>query len=98
MGKSPVPQGNLILCRKQMDCVWKVKKYQLTMFSLDYKGLDVCFRKIMCKQLLYIDCKSNKANLLKILSDLSNHKVLLYDTVSYIQYPIINHKGKEYEK
>ena len=98
MGKSPVPQGNLILCGKQMDCVCKVKKCRLTMFSLDYKGLDVCFRKIMCKQLLYIEWKSNKANLLKILSDLSNHKVLLYNTGSYVQYPIINHNVKEYEK
>ena len=60
MGKSPVPQGNLILCGKQMDCVCKVKKCQLTMFSLDYKGLDVCFRKIMCKQLLYIYMRDSK--------------------------------------
>ena len=27
-----------------------------------------------------------------------NSKVLLYSTGSYIQYPIINHNGKEYEK
>ena len=27
-----------------------------------------------------------------------NHKVLLYSTVNYIQYPVINHEGKEYEK
>ena len=27
-----------------------------------------------------------------------NNKVLLYSTGSYIQYPMINHNGKEYEK
>ena len=27
-----------------------------------------------------------------------NHKVLLYDTGNYIQYLIISHNGKEYEK
>ena len=35
-----------------------------------------------CKQ-LYIEWK---------------HKVLLYSTGNYIQYPEINHKGKEYER
>ena len=27
-----------------------------------------------------------------------NSKVLLYSTVNYIQYLVINHNGKEYEK
>ena len=27
-----------------------------------------------------------------------NNKVLLYSTRNYIQYPVINHNGKEYEK
>ena len=36
-----------------------------------------------CK-LLYIEC--------------INNKVLLYSTGNYIQYPVINHNGKEYEK
>ena len=27
-----------------------------------------------------------------------NNKVLLYSTEDYIQYPVINHNGKEYEK
>ena len=27
-----------------------------------------------------------------------NSKVLLYSTGNYIQYPVINHNGKEYEK
>jgi len=27
-----------------------------------------------------------------------NNKVLLYRTGNYIQYPVISHKGKEYEK
>ena len=27
-----------------------------------------------------------------------NNKVLLYSTGNYIQYPAINHNGKEYEK
>ena len=27
-----------------------------------------------------------------------NNKVLLYSTENYIQYPVINNNGKEYEK
>ena len=27
-----------------------------------------------------------------------NNKVLRYSTGNYIQYPVINHNGKEYEK
>ena len=27
-----------------------------------------------------------------------NNKVLLYSTGNYIQYPVINHNGKEFEK
>ena len=27
-----------------------------------------------------------------------NNKVLLYSTGNYIQYPVVNHNGKEYEK
>ena len=27
-----------------------------------------------------------------------NNKILLYSIENYIQYPIINHNGKEYEK
>ena len=27
-----------------------------------------------------------------------NNKILLYSTENYIQYPVINHNGKEYEK
>ena len=27
-----------------------------------------------------------------------NNKVLLYSTRNYVQYPVINHDGKEYEK
>ena len=27
-----------------------------------------------------------------------NNRVLLYSTGNYIQYPVINHNGKEYEK
>ena len=27
-----------------------------------------------------------------------NNKVLLYSTGNYIQYPVTNHNGKEYEK
>ena len=29
---------------------------------------------------------------------MKNKKVLLYSTGSYIQYPVINHNGKEHEK
>ena len=27
-----------------------------------------------------------------------NNKILLYSTGNYMQYPVINHNGKEYEK
>ena len=35
-------------------------------------------------KLLYIEC--------------INNKVLLYSTGNYIQYPVVNHNGKDYEK
>ena len=31
-------------------------------------------------------------------SEWINNKVLLYSTGNYIQYPVTNHNGKEYEK
>ena len=46
-------------------------------------GLNWEFVVSRCK-LLYIECIHNK--------------VLLYSTGNYIQYPVINHNGKEYEK
>ena len=46
-------------------------------------GIDWKFRISRCK-LLYIEWKNNR--------------VLLYSTGNYIQYPEINHNGKEYEK
>ena len=33
-----------------------------------------------------------------LLSIRLKNKVLLYSTGNYIQYPVINHNGKEYEK
>ena len=30
--------------------------------------------------------------------ELINNKVLLYSTGNYIQYPVINHNGKEYDR
>ena len=46
-------------------------------------GMDWEFGVSRCK-LLYIEQISNK--------------VLLYNTGNYIQYPVINHNGKEYKK
>ena len=46
-------------------------------------GVDWEFGVSRCK-LVYIGC--------------INHKVLLYSTGNCIQYPVINHNGKEYEK
>ena len=46
-------------------------------------GMDWEFGVSRCK-LLYIEWVNNK--------------VLLYSTGNYIQYPMINHNGKEYEK
>ena len=45
--------------------------------------MDWEFETSSCK-LLYIGC--------------INNKVLLYSTGNYIQYPVINHNGKKYEK
>ena len=33
-----------------------------------------------------------------IICRMDNNKVLLYSTGNYIQYPVINHNGKEYKK
>ena len=33
-----------------------------------------------------------------LYKELINNKVLLYSTGNYIQYPVINHNGREYEK
>ena len=33
-----------------------------------------------------------------LYSERINNKVLLYSTGNYIQYPVINHNGKDYEK
>ena len=49
----------------------------------DGRGLDGEFGISRCK-LVYIEWIDNK--------------VLLYCTGNYIQYPMINHNGKEYEK
>ena len=49
----------------------------------DGRGLDGEFGISRCK-LVYIEWIDNK--------------VLLYSTGNYIQYPMINHNGKEYEK
>ena len=46
-------------------------------------GMDWEFGISTCK-LLYMQCVNNK--------------VLLHSTRNYIQYPVINHNGKEYEK
>ena len=46
-------------------------------------GVEWEFGISRCK-LLYIGC--------------INNKVLLYSTGNYIQHPVINHNGKEYEK
>ena len=46
-------------------------------------GMDWEFGVSRC-QLLYIEWVNNN--------------VLLYSTGNYIQYPVINHNGKEYEK
>ena len=46
-------------------------------------GMDWEFEISRCK-LLYVEWVNNK--------------VLLYSTGNYIQYPVINHNGKEYEK
>ena len=49
----------------------------------DGGGKDWEFGISRCK-LLYVEWKNNK--------------VPLYSTENYIQYPVINHNGKEYEK
>ena len=48
------------------------------------RGGKGCEFEIRKGKLLYIGC--------------INNKVLLYSTGSYIQYPVVNHNGKEYGK
>ena len=40
--------------------------------------------------------KINRCKLLLIYREWINNKVLLYNTGNYLQYPVINHNGKEY--
>ena len=47
------------------------------------RGIDLEFGTSRCK-LLHIEC--------------INNKVLLYSMENYVQYPVINHNGKEYKK
>ena len=42
------------------------------------------------------ECRVSRCKLLYM--EWINNKVLLYSTGNYIQYPVINHKGKEYFK
>ena len=42
------------------------------------------------------ECGISRCKLLYIVW--INNKVLLYSTGNYIQYPVINHNGKEYKK
>ena len=53
------------------------------MLTKEHGGMDWTFGISRCK-LLYIEC--------------INNKVLLYSTGNYIQYPVINHNGKEHGK
>ena len=46
----------------------------------------------------WIDCEFG-ISICKLLHiECINNKVLLYNTGNYIQYPVVNHDGKEYEK
>ena len=40
----------------------------------------------------------SRFKLIYILTEWINNKVLLYSTGNYIQYPVINHNGKEFLK
>ena len=40
----------------------------------------------------------SRCRLLYVSIEWINNRVLLYSTGNYIQYPVINHNGKEYEK
>ena len=64
---------------------WKIKRFKtwLPRERRDGGGKDWEFGISRCK-LLYIGW--------------INSKVLPYSTGNYIQYPVINHNGKEYEK
>ena len=45
-----------------------------------------------------MDCKSGVSRCKLLYTGWINSKVLQYNTGNYIQYPVINHNGKEYEK
>ena len=42
------------------------------------------------------ECGINRCKL--VYTGWINNKVLLYSSGNYVQYPVINHNGKEYEK
>ena len=43
-------------------------------------------------------CQTPKSSLLQPSTSLVKPKVVLYSRGNYIQFPVINHNGKEYEK
>ena len=45
-----------------------------------------------------MDCEVGISRCKLLYTGWINNKVLLYNTRNYIQYPLINHNGKEYEK
>ena len=45
-----------------------------------------------------MDCEFGLGRCKLVYIEWINNKVLLYRTGNYIQYPMINHDGKEYEK
>ena len=45
----------------------------------------------------WIDCEFG-ISICKLLHIEWINKILLYNTGNYIQYPVVNHDGKEYEK
>ena len=45
-----------------------------------------------------MDCEFGISKCKLLYTEWINNKVLLYSTGNYIQYAVINHNGKEYEK
>ena len=76
----------LVISQRMGGSTFRIQKGQELPFPLSkapYTGMDWGFRVSRCK-LLHVEW--------------INNKVLLYSTGNYIQYPVINHNGKKYEK
>ena len=70
---------------------------------LTYSDLVSGLHRSHCPVYVYVGCQESRVHEFgisrcKLYVGWINNEVLLYSTGHYIQYPVVNHNGKEYEK